>query len=146
MALRFIKEIQGTRNSDDYATPKHFYEKINREFNFSYDPCPFQSDFDGLQTDWVGNIYVNPPYSNIEPFIIKGLQELKKSANVVVYLIPVRSDTKYWHNLIMKYANEIRFVKGRLNFNDAKSPSPFPVCLIIFNKENGNIACTSYNK
>ena len=27
-------------NSDNWATPKDFYGKLNAEFNFDYDPCP----------------------------------------------------------------------------------------------------------
>jgi site-specific DNA-methyltransferase (adenine-specific) len=133
MALRFMKELQGTRDSDNYATPIKFYSRLNNEFQFDYDPCPLRSEIDGLKTEWNGAIYCNPPYSNIEPFIKKGLSEmLLFNARVIVYLIPVRSDTKYWHELIMKHADEIRFVKGRLNFNESKSPAPFPVCLVVF--------------
>lgn len=133
MALRFMKELQGTRDSDNYATPKKFYDRLNSEFNFDFDPCPLRSEFDGLLTEWNGSIFCNPPYSNIEPFIRKGLDEIRLfNAKVIVYLIPVRSDTKYWHELIMKRADEIRFVKGRLNFNESKAPAPFPVCLVIF--------------
>ena len=133
--IRFNKEIQGTRDSDHYATPKRFYDKLHDEFNFNYDPCPLRSEFNGLLTEWNGNVYINPPYSNIEPFIKKGIEELKiGNADVLVYLIPVRSDTKYWHSLIMPYATEIRFVKGRLNFNESKNPAPFPCVLVIFDK------------
>jgi site-specific DNA-methyltransferase (adenine-specific) len=144
--IRFSKDIQGTRNSDDYATPIKFYEKLNKEFEFDFDPCPFQSDFDGLTTDWNGNIYINPPYSSIEPFIKKGIEELKNgNANKCVYLIPVRSDTKYWNDLIMQYASEIRFVKGRLNFNESKSPAPFPCVLVVLNTDLiGECTTTTY--
>jgi len=145
--IRFVKEIQGTRDSDNYATPKKFYEKLHREFAFDLDPCPLRSEVDGLLIDWNGNVYVNPPYSNIEPFIEKGVQEIRKgNATKIVYLIPMRSDTKYWHNLIMKYGSELRFVKGRLNFNESKSPAPFPVVLAIFDKTlgSGGLAVNSY--
>ena len=144
--IRFNKEIQGTRESDHYATPKKFYKKLNKEFDFDYDPCPLRSEVDGILTKWEGNIYINPPYSNIEPFISKGIEELRKgNADKLVYLIPIRSDTKYWHNLIMPYAYEIRFIKGRLNFNESKSPAPFPCVLVIFNKNlNGEKICKTY--
>ena len=144
--IRFIKELQGTRDSDHYSTPNKFYSAINKEFEFTFDPCPLRSAVDGLLLDWIGNIFINPPYSNIEPFISKGISELRKgNANKCVYLIPVRSDTKYWHDLIMKYASEIRFIKSRLNFNESKSPAPFPCVLIIFEKSlNGECVCSSY--
>ena len=136
--IRFIKSIKGTRDSDNYATPRVFYDKLNEEFAFNFDPCPLRSETDGLLLDWKGNIYVNPPYSNIEPFIKKGIQEIQKgNATNVVYLIPPRSDTKYWHESVMPFASEIRFVKGRLNFNESKSPAPFPVVLIVFDTKLG---------
>ncbi len=146
--IRFNKEIQGTRESDHYATPIKFYQKLHNEFNFDYDPCPLRSDVDGLLTEWKGNIYINPPYSNIEPFITKGLEEVRRgNAEKLVYLIPIRSDTKYWHNLIMPYASEIRFIKGRLNFNESKSPSPFPCVLVIFDKTlKGINGCFTYEQ
>jgi len=134
--IRFNKEIQGTRESDHYATPVKFYKKLNNEFQFNYDPCPLRSKVDGLLTEWKGIIYINPPYSNIAPFLIKGIEEIKNgNSKKLVFLIPIRSDTKYWHNLIMKYAKEIRFIKGRLNFNELKSPAPFPCVLVIFDSK-----------
>lgn len=146
--IRFSKEIQGTRDSDNYATPIKFYNKLNEEFKFDYDPCPFKSEFNGLETEWNGNIYINPPYSGIEPFIKKGIEELKNgNAKKCVYLIPVRSDTKYWNELIMEHAKEIRFVKGRLNFNESKSPAPFPCVLVILNDElKGECLATTYTQ
>jgi site-specific DNA-methyltransferase (adenine-specific) len=131
--IRFDKTIQGTRDSDHYATPQAFYQQLHEEFNFDFDPCPLRSTFDGLKMDWNGSIYVNPPYSNIKPWIEKGLREIKaKRAKTIVYLLPVRTDTAYWHDLILPHATEIRLVKGRLNFNEMKTPAPFPVCLVIF--------------
>ena len=146
--IRFNKEIQGTRESDHYATPIKFYQKLHNEFNFDYDPCPLRSEVDGLLTEWKGNVYINPPYSNIEPFITKGLEEVRRgNAKKLVYLIPIRSDTKYWHNLIMPYATEIRFIKGRLNFNESKSPAPFPCVLVIFDKTlKGIDGCFTYEQ
>ena len=97
--IRFIKAIQVTRDSDNYATPQKFYKKLDAEFNFDFDPCPLRSQTDGLVIGWNGNIYINPPYSNIEPFLHKAIAEIKVGrANKCVFLIPVRSDTKYWHN------------------------------------------------
>jgi hypothetical protein len=46
------------RNLDhrnDWATPSNFYDKLNKEFNFDFDPCPFMHDLDkwnGLEVDW----------------------------------------------------------------------------------------------
>lgn len=136
--IRFNRKIQGTRDSDNYATPRKFYDKLNKEFKFDLDPCPLKADFDGLLIDWKGVIFCNPPYSNITPFIRKGLIELeKKNAKKIVYLLPARTDTQYWHDMIMLRCSEIRFVRGRLNFNESKSPAPFPVVIVVF---KGNVS------
>jgi hypothetical protein len=45
-------------------------------------------------------------------------------------LIPSRTDTKYWHDFVMK--GEVRFIKGRLKFGDAKANAPFPSAVVIF--------------
>ena len=50
----------------------------------------------------------------------------------VVMLIPSRTDTKYWHDYVMK-ADEIWFIKGRLKFDDQKGSAPFPSAIVIFN-------------
>ena len=56
------------------------------------------------------------------------------SKATVVMLLPVRTDTKWFHNYIYGKA-EIRFIKGRLKFGDAKNSAPFPSMIVIFNKE-----------
>lgn len=58
-------------NGDDgkhyWLTPPDLYAKLNAEFNFTFDPCPFPlpEGFDGLTCDWGGSNYVNPPFGSI---------------------------------------------------------------------------------
>ena len=89
--------------------------------------------FDGLQTNWGGCNFVNPPYSDISAWVKKAYEEYQKGKTVVL-LIPSRTDTKWWHEYIMK-ATQIRFIKGRLKFGDAKNCAPFPSAIIIFMQE-----------
>lgn len=94
-----------SHKSDDYSTPKEFYKALDTEFNFTFDPCPLRSNEDGLQTDWVGNIFINPPYSNIKGFLEKGLSELEKgNAKTLVYLVPARTDTKWFWDYVAPYS------------------------------------------
>lgn len=76
-------------------------------------------------------VFVNPPYSEISKWVAKCYYEGCKDNTTVVLLIPSRTDTKYFHNYIMHRA-EIRFIKGRLKFNDGKGNAPFPSMLVIF--------------
>ena len=125
-----------SKKSDHWATPKEFYLKLDAEFNFTLDPCPLNAIHDALADSyqWGGRVFINPPYSNIHAFLKKGLQEIKKgNAELLVYLIPARTDTKWFHDLVYGKA-EIRFIKGRLKFGDSKNSSPFPSMLVIYNQ------------
>ena len=31
-------------HKDDWKTPRDFYNKLNTEFNFDFDPCPYMHD------------------------------------------------------------------------------------------------------
>ena len=116
-------------NDDNYATPPELYNELNKEFNFNFDPCPYnEGDIinDGLKIDWGKSNFVNPPYSQKlkERFIIKGIEEMKKG-NVSVFLIPVSTSTKLFHDYIKPNANEIRFLKGRVKFGKINDNGEF---------------------
>ena len=116
-------------NDDNYATPPELYNELNKEFNFDFDPCPYnEGDIinDGLKIDWGKSNFVNPPYSQKlkEQFIIKGIEEMKKG-NVSVFLIPVSTSTKLFHDYIKPNANEIRFLKGRVKFGKINDNGEF---------------------
>ncbi len=126
-----------TSMKQNWRTPKKLYQELDKEFHFDFDPCivddkaTMQSN--GLYVDWGKSNFVNPPYNNIAKWVAKSYQEYKKG-NLVVLLIPSRTDTQWWHNYCM-LATEIRFIKGRLCFNDNGKPAPFPSAIIIFNPE-----------
>ena len=116
-------------NDDNYATPPELYNELNKEFNFDFDPCPYNGGDiinDGLKIDWGKSNFVNPPYSQKlkEQFIIKGIEEMKKG-NVSVFLIPVSTSTKLFHDYIKPNANEIRFLKGRVKFGKINDNGEF---------------------
>lgn len=109
-------------HSNNWATPKEFYDKLDKEFNFDFDPCPLNEneitpEKDGLLIDWGISNFVNPPYSRDlkESFVKKAIQESKKG-KVCVMLLPVSTSTVLFHEHIKPNAKEIRFVKGRIKF------------------------------
>ena len=121
----------------DWRTPKDVYQDLDSEFQFDHDPCPagWDGKINGLTSDWGESNYVNPPYGRELPkWIEKGYQEWKKG-KTVVFLIPSRTDTRWWHDYCMK-ATEIRYIKGRLKFDDQPNPAPFPSAIVIFRANN----------
>ncbi len=50
-----------------------------------------------------------------------------------ILLLPARTDTKIFHEIILPNAKEIRFIEGRLKFQQYKNSAPFPSMIVIFN-------------
>jgi len=116
---------------DNWATPLSLYNELDKEFNFLDDPCPLYPDWteDGLKREWGLRTFVNPPYSKPRPWIEKAIEESEKG-KLIVMLLRGDTSTKWFHDLVLGKA-EIRFLKGRIRFNDLK-PAPFPSIVAIY--------------
>lgn len=121
-----------TSQKQNWITPERFYQELDKEFHFKFDPCPIDPKFDGLTVDWKQSNFVNPPYNQIKQWLTKGFSEWKKG-KTVVFLIPSRTDTIWWHEFVMQ-STEIRFIKGRLKFSNSKNSAPFPSAVVVFRK------------
>ncbi len=120
-------------NDDNWATPPELYDELNKRFGFDFDPCPYNDgevEVDGLEIEWGGVNYVNPPYSQKlkEAFIKKGIEESKKG-KICVFLIPVSTSTKLFHDYIKPNASSIEFLRGRVKFGklDANGDFYYPL-------------------
>ena len=99
------------------------------------DPCPLDGETDGsarLLNSWAGRkVYCNPPYGRqITKFL-----ECWPDADLAVFLLPVRSDTRWFHKIVLPHAKEIRFLRGRLKFGGATNSAPFASMIVVFRKE-----------
>lgn len=133
--------------SNEWATPKALFAELDAEFHFTLDPCAtaenakckkfYTQKEDGLAQDWMGErVFCNPPYRiAIKHWVKKCAEEAQKPGTLVVMLIPARTDTQYFHQHIYHKA-EIRFLPGRLHFNDGSGGAPFPSMVVIFRNEN----------
>ena len=122
-----------TSASEHYATSRELYAALNAEFSFNDDPCPLfsEGEANGLLRPWGTCTYINPPYGkHIALWLAKALEE-SKAGKTVVALIPSRTDTRWWHQLVMR-ASEIRFMRGRLRFGNATGPAPFPSAIVVW--------------
>lgn len=137
-------DVMFSSATDLWATPQDFFDKLNAEFHFTLDPCAtienakckkfYTMTEDGLKQDWKGEtVFCNPPYGRaIYDWVKKCYTESRKPETVVVALIPARTDTRYFHEFVYHKAKEIRFVKGRLKFGNAKDSAPFPSMVVVF--------------
>lgn len=138
-----INESWFSSATDLWATPRDFFDVVNREFNFTLDvcatpanaKCPFyltEKD-DALTISWWGRVcWMNPPYGRtIGVWMAKAWRERLEGATVVC-LVPARTDTRWWHDNIPGKAAEVRFLKGRLKFGGSDSAAPFPSALVVY--------------
>lgn len=135
--------VHFSSSKDDWTTPREFFNKLNEEFHFTIDLCAdntnhlveryFTKENSCLDAQFTGEtVFCNPPYGRKNTAVfVKKCSELAKMGNTVVMLIPARTDTAAFHDYIYHKA-EIRFVRGRLHFDNSKNAAPFPSMVVIF--------------
>ena len=130
-------------SSNEWETPQGFFDALDAEFGFTLDAAAtagntkckryYAKDDDALCQRWPGVVWCNPPYGRaIGKFVRKGWEEAQKGSTVVM-LIPARTDTRYWHDYVMR-ASEVRLVAGRLRFSrgSKRGAAPFPSAVVVF--------------
>lgn len=119
-----------------------------RRFNAK---CPdyFTAERSALTNDWrhadgrPSRVFVNPPYGLIvRKFLNKARLELRcGNADVVVFVVPARTDTVWFHQHLWDDAThrprpgvQLRFRRGRDNFGDATDGAPFPTLVAVMRR------------
>lgn len=131
-----------TSETPEWYTPRLIIDKVLELWGkggIDLDPCSdpgpifnvpafqhFTKETSGLDNDWWGRVYMNPPYGReIGRWVEKALNE--SGIDELIMLLPARTDTKWfrpcWHQ-------HICFVQGRLKFQGANNSAPFPSCLV----------------
>jgi len=137
----------------NWATPQSLVQWIETYFSipggFDLDVCAtsstakcekyFTAEDNALTKNWKGDCWMNPPYNDQETWLnyawrmSHGMQ-----ASSVYCLIPARTDTKLFHDFIMKRAHAVYFIKGRINFQRPNRThnrsSTHPSMLVIFKR------------
>lgn len=133
-------------NSIEWATPDSVFAPLAKEFEFTCDVAAtkdnakcatfFSKDNNGLQQQWTGVCWMNPPYGREVKEWVKKAHESAASGAIVVALLPAKTNTNWWHDYVMKY--EVRFLRGRPKFNGAKHGLPFPLAIVVFQSHGGS--------
>jgi len=116
---------------DDYRTPEDLYEGLNHRFgphtldaaaNEQNAKCSdyFTVETNGLFQKWSGNVWLNPPWHSIDPWVDKAILSAEEGATVTL-LLPCRTGTK-WFGKVIKRADSIHFIRGRVSFTGPHSP------------------------
>ena len=135
----------------DWRTPWALIRAIEARYGRKFDldacatdeastkaPAWYDPETDGLKQPWEGQVWCNPPYGREQVrWLEKALAEsCEKYCEGVVCLVPARTDTAVFHDVIVPHA-EIVFLRGRVTFErdgrKAKS-APFPSMLAVFSR------------
>lgn len=138
---------------DNWLTPPDLFHLLNREFGFDLDASAslghekcerfITPEENALVTPWAGRaVWCNPPYSLMSKFVYRAWEQCCEHRNTIVLLIPAYTDPAYWYDCIVPYADEIRFLCGRVSFleNGARKTSArFPSVVIVFRWRAGEM-------
>ncbi|MGE3806212.1 MAG: DNA N-6-adenine-methyltransferase [Gemmataceae bacterium] len=135
------RSVHFRSTSPEWPTPAPLFADLDAEFRFDLDPCctaesakcerHFTAADDGLAQPWQGRVFMNPPYGRaIGDWMRKAWESSQTTAELVVCLVPARTDTGWWHEWASR--GEVRFLRGRVKFGDAKSGAPFPSAIVVF--------------
>lgn len=143
-----VKSFRARTSSirDDWTTPQSLFDLLHAEFGFTLDPCChvhtakcpqfFTRDTDGLSQQWApARVFMNPPYGREIPRWMEKAHSESLRGALVVALVPVRSDTRWWHDHVIGAKAEVRFLKGRPRFELDGKPgvaTPFPCAVIVY--------------
>lgn len=124
---------------DLWRTPPALFASLNAEFCFQLDAAAaphnalcrkfITAEQNTLETPWAdylsipGYVWLNPPYSDITPFVKKAAAE---SANQIGTVMLVPADTSVgWFKEAIQTASEVRFITaGRLAFTNPVTGKP----------------------
>ena len=109
-----------------WITPPELLSRLNEEFHFDFDPCPYPFKEDGIPIPWGKSNWVNPPFSMKDAinghgptaFAKKAIEEQKQGKSSVL-IFPVQS----YVDALLRAGAEIR-PAGRVPWLDTGSRDP----------------------
>ena len=133
---------------DSRFSPPGFMEHIYAAFGeIALDPCAhalspvvahrrimLSEGGDGLIDDWSGRLaYMNPPFSSLLIWLKRAFDQWQAgNVETVVCLVPVRSDSAWFHQTLSAVA-DIYLLQGRVRFLDTQGkgqPTPFSLMVL----------------
>lgn len=132
-----------TKTCEDYLTPPELIEMAFNFFEgdtriFDLDVCCSDENIpalvyykhgerNGLKEPWLSFNWCNPLYSQCEKWVKKAYSE-QQLGKTTVMLLPVRTETKYWHDYILFNPNvEIKWLRKGYQFINPDTKEPMGV-------------------
>lgn len=137
------------RSKQDYGTPPEFLSAVKRRLGikrFDCDlaasaenavvrNCYYTKSDDALRLrSWLvagGWNWLNPPYSNIAPWVKRACLERDTRGVQTAVLIPAAVGSNWWRDWVHEKAR-VRFLNPRLTFVGCKDPYPKDCALLLY--------------
>jgi phage N-6-adenine-methyltransferase len=137
-------DVLTSGESDEWSSPRELVEPLDDAVSgFDLDPCsgaessPFAAETytaadDGLSQPWHGDVWVNPPYSEMAEWTGKAVTEAAQDrTDTICYLCKGDSSTDWWQKAAWA-AEVICAVDHRLEFGDGGNSAPFASHVVVF--------------
>jgi len=139
-------KLHFSSKKNDWETPDDLFNLLNKQYGFTLDVCAtaenakckefFTIEDDDLKQDWTGVCWMNPPYGrDIGKWLQKAYESYIELNTTVVCLVPARTDTKWWRQLVDYKSARVELLTGRIKFVGAVNCAPFPSALIYYGEE-----------
>lgn len=77
-------------------------------------------------------MFCNPPYGrDLGKWMQKAYEERNRH-EVIVMLVPARTETAYWSKWVYEKADQVLFVRGRIAFGTTGGKAPFGSAIVVY--------------
>jgi hypothetical protein len=136
--IQHVMRVMGSSESPEWYTPAYIISHVQQVFPVIHvDPCSnshenpnvpaevvYTKEDNGLNQQWNGNVYMNPPYGDeIGPWIDRMVSLHREGKIQAIALLPARIDTAWFQPL---YDYPMCNIRGRVRFLNAENSAPFP--------------------
>lgn len=134
--------------NDEWLTPPEILAALGK---FDLDPCApsdsrrpwdmaarhYSVEDDGLAQAWTGRVWCNPPFGKEAVHWLRKLADHRNG----IGLIPARTETAMFYEVVWPRADAVCFIKGRPHFHyvdgaRAAANSGAPICLVAYGESN----------
>lgn len=94
----------------------------------------YTAETNGLDKDWSGNVWMNPPYSNpeIQQFVAKAIEEYKSGRCTSAIILTNNSADTGWHHSLQEACTAMCITRGRIRFESPTRESNSPAMGQVF--------------
>lgn len=129
-----MNPVHYSSDRHDWGTPRALFDVLHQRHRFELDVAanaanhklhnwlgpdhPVEGFRDALALEWQGlRCWMNPPYGRQIGAWVEKAEAESLLGSLVVCLLPARTDTAWWHDIVMKEACRVEFIRGRLAFD-----------------------------